>query len=266
MLDSHPDLAIPPETDFLRHVYPACRDRLHDRSLFIDSMLNHWRWTDCHVDPDEFRAAINDLKPFTLSDGFRSFYRLYARNHGKRRWGDKTPPYLRYMEMIEEVLPEAHFIHIIRDGRDVALSIVPLWFGPNSIEEAAHWWPEQIQLARRQAQALKRYMEIRYEDLLAEPESVLKAVCRFIDLPWNPSMLDYHRRAGERIEEVVRDYRQSDGTLIASAAERHSIHTLLRQPVQTDRAGKWKTEMSEDDRQYFKQVAGNTLRDLGYEV
>lgn len=69
--------------------------------------------------------------PALLAEGVRLFYRLYARRHGKARWGDKTLLYRLHLTEIEKILPEAHFIHSIRDGRDVALSLREVWFAPS---------------------------------------------------------------------------------------------------------------------------------------
>jgi len=63
-------------------------------------------------------SELQKITPFHVDAAIRCFYRLYAAQLGKERWGDKTPSYGRHMRAIEQVLPEACFIHIIRDGRD----------------------------------------------------------------------------------------------------------------------------------------------------
>src|SRR5262249_51997802 len=142
----------------------------------------------------------------------------------KPRWGDKTPYYAGHMHLIQSLLPEARFIHLIRDGRDVGLSVKDLWFGPNSLVEAAHWWAAGIQRARQQAGDLRYYLEIQYEDLVARPESTLQRVCAFLDLPWHPGMLDCHQTATERIGEL-QAISPDDGREV-SAEKRRDIHHL----------------------------------------
>src|SRR5438034_456487 len=83
---------------------------------------------------------------------------------------------------------EARFIHLIRDGRDVALSVRSVPFGPNSIREAAEWWASSIRSAREQANELRFYREVRYEDLVLDTEGALREICRFIDLDWHPGL------------------------------------------------------------------------------
>ena len=83
---------------------------------------------DFGIDVDALGDAIRPAGPFDLTRALRTFYRLYAEKFGKSRWGDKTPMYFASMGAVQRVLPEARFIHVIRDGRDVALSIKDLWF------------------------------------------------------------------------------------------------------------------------------------------
>lgn len=264
ILDAHRDLAIPPETDFLVEVAKRCRGAPDPRQEFLQIVLSHWRWADCHLDPDEFQEAVDALRPFDLSEGVRCFYRLYAARFGKTRWGDKTPFYLGHMVLIQDLVPEARFVHIIRDGRDAALSIKDLWFGPSSLPEAALWWTKAIERARAQTDRLSHYIEIRYEDLVRDMESTVRRVCQFLDLPWDSSMLSFHLRSAERVSEVVTDRRKPDGTLIATAAQRHAVHRLTLNPPDSTRLERWRVEMSGAENKRFYRIAGKLLAELGY--
>src|ERR1700749_1142202 len=95
MLDAHPELAIPPETGFLT-LGPKLKgrgDKLRER--FFQEVVNYPKsspnWPDFEIPEGTFRAALAEINPFTVSDGYRAFYRLYAARFGKARWGDKTP-------------------------------------------------------------------------------------------------------------------------------------------------------------------------------
>jgi hypothetical protein len=130
MLDSHPDLAIPPETGFLpkaARLYPPLFLLPRLFRLLTHSVC----WPDFQIDRTEFHQALERIRPFTTSAGIRSFYNLYAQKQGKSRSGDKTPLYALEMPAIHSLLPEVRFIHIIRDGRDVALSLRKMWFSPS---------------------------------------------------------------------------------------------------------------------------------------
>jgi hypothetical protein len=228
--------------------------------------MSHRRWGDFHIEGDLLARRIAALEPFDLSEALRVLYDLYAQRFGKPRWGDKTPPYVHRMNLIQSLLPEAYFIHLIRDGRDVALSAKDLWFGPNSVEEAAQKWRSLIEKARRQSRKLPHYLEIHYEDLVSNTESTLRKISSFVDLPWDPNMLSYHKTAEERMREIHRDVMAPKGKRVVRGEERTAIHSLTNKPPQRNRIGRWRHEMNTTDRERFEEIAGETLRELGYDV
>lgn len=265
MLDAHTELAVPPETHFIPAAIRARRRSLRPRRAFLKAVTESPFWRDNRMDGRELRRRVEALRPFTLGGALRAFYGLYAEARGKSRWGDKTPFYVLHMRAIHEVLPEARFVHVIRDGRDVALSFKDLWFGPDTAEEAAERWVSWIEAARAQSAALPAYLEIRYEDLVLRTEATLRKVCDFAGLRWEPGMLDYHLAAGERLGEMAHPLRLSGGRVV-EAAERKAIHKLAAQPPRPDRIGVWKTEMSPAEQSRFERVAGRLLRELGYDA
>lgn len=266
MLDSHPALAIPPETHFAGQVIEAFDACEHGGPGALRQMVESPRWPDFGIPADEFAATAAGSRSVAEPGALlRAFYTTYARRHGKQRWGDKTPPYLDRMTSIEAVLPETRFIHVIRDGRDVALSVIPLWFGPDEVTAAARHWVVRIAAARRQARHLNHYLELRYEDLIADSTACLRSVCEFLDLEWDPRMLDYHHRSEDRLAEMVSDMPWQGGRTIP-ASSRTEIHRLASQPPRRDRIGRWRSEMSATDRLAFEQIAGEMLEDLRYET
>ena len=266
MLDAHPDVGIPSETHFFHKLVKRSERTRISPELLADTIITHKRWGDFHLDADELRARFNEIEPFNLSDALRAFYGLYAEKHGKTRWGDKTPGYLRYMRRIEWVLPEARFIHLIRDGRDVALSVLPMNWGPSSVTEAAELWVERVTIARQQGALVDHYMEVKYEDLVTDTEPTLRRVADFLELPWDAAMLDYHERAEERLKEKARDLPRKKSRGDQPAAARMASHAMARKPPDPKRIGRWRTEMSAEDRELYESVAGELLVELGYEV
>jgi Sulfotransferase family len=172
MLDAHPEVAIPSETHFIPKLIRTCERWRVTPDMLADVVIEHKRWGDFHLDADELRARYREIEPLNMSDAVRAFYAMYAEGQGKPRWGDKTPGYLRYMRRIEWVLPEARFIHLIRDGRDVALSVLPMNWGPTNLTEAAELWVERVSVAREQSRLVGHYMELKYEDLVTDPEAL----------------------------------------------------------------------------------------------
>jgi Sulfotransferase family len=265
MLDAHPEMAIPPETHFIPKVIKAC-DRADDPHEAVFELLTaHRRWPDYGLDANQLRERLDRIAPLSAGDALRAFYGLYAEKQGKPRWGDKSPSYVRRMRRVASALPEAHFVHLVRDGRDVALSQVEVDFGPDQIADAARDWVEGIEKAHRQARRLRHYTEVRYEDLVTDPERPLRSVCEFVRLRWDPAMLAYHAGAEERMAEVTRDFERGEGPAIP-ATVRASRHTRVAEPPQRERAGRWRTDMSPSDRATFEGIAGEQLAKLGYKV
>ena len=174
MLDAHPEMAVPFETHFVPELIeavdePAAAPRGRSRCC-----AEHRRWGDFAPRPRRAprRACARTSRSTRRATRVRSFFVLYAETQGKPRWGDKTPEYVEYMRPIERALPEARFVHVIRDGRDVALSRIR-WRQKRSgrtppVRRMARTWKEAITVAREQARRVGHYLEVRYEDLVAE--------------------------------------------------------------------------------------------------
>ncbi len=269
MLDSHPLLAIPPETGFLTRPLGWLKFISRREALFravTQLPFKTGPWRDFGLDAGEFRSTLRKIHPFAASEGFRAFYRLYARNQNKPFYGDKTPLYCRHLTAIEKLLPEAHFIHIIRDGRDVALSLRPLWFAPGrDLPTLAKYWSKLIQQTRTTGKQCHAYMEIRYEQLITEPESALKSICSFLKLDFDFAMLRYWERAGERLQEHQSRLGISGLTLV-TREQRMQQQQLARHPPQRERVSCWKREMTPAEQSEFIRSAGATLRSLCYEI
>ncbi|MFN8112068.1 MAG: sulfotransferase [Solirubrobacterales bacterium] len=269
MLDAHPDLAIPPETHFIPEVIRRANHE-NTRRRLIRSITKHPRWGDFGLSEDDFRARAKQVKPLTASGAIRCFYELYAEQQGKPRWGDKTPRYMRAMPRISRALPEARFVHLIRDGRDVALSQRERVLDGEDVSMAAmaERWKRRIAAAREGGAEIRPglYLEVRYEDLVADPEATLRSVCEFIGLEFDPVMLDYHRRAGDRLAEMDRDLDNTDQGIVRTADNRLAAHALTTEPPTTNRSGRWRTEMTPEELAEFERVAGAMLDDLGYET
>jgi hypothetical protein len=262
MLDAHSQLAIPPETNFGP---PRRAFEEGGVSAALEKLVAAPAWGDFGLDPDELARGVERRRPRSYGELMRLFYETYAERQGKRRWGDKSPYYVVAMERIHGQLPEASFVHVIRDGRDVALSINPLWFGPETVAEAARMWVDTLASAREQARSLPRYLEVRYEDLVREPAATLRRVCDFVELAWEPSMLDYHRGAAERIASETASQALPGGGAL-SRERRMAIHRYVGLPPQADRTERWRREMSGADLRTFEAIAGDTLLTFGYEL
>ena len=272
MLDSHPEMAIPPETHFLPPMIDSfSRWRVTpERVLATMQGAAQSGWPESGVDADEMLERLRAIKPLNAPDSIRAFYDLYAARASKPRWGDKTPRYVTSLAKLARAVPEARFVHMIRDGRDVALStnrrLVELRGSrPVPAERMAKRWRHRILSARRVEQVEGRYMEIRYEDLVRDTEPGLRRVCEFAELEFDPVMLTYHERAAERLQEMNRE-RQRGSRRALSGEERMQAHAMTTKPPQEERIDVWKTEMDDAYREEFEAFAGDLLAELGYET
>jgi len=266
MLDAHPHLAIPSETHFLAGMFDHPPE---GKEEFISMLTTAHTWADFRLEAGELSERIAAMGRFDLACAVRTFYRMYASRFAKPRWGDKSPPYVQYIKPIFCLLPEARFIHMIRDGRDVALSYRDKWFGPagKGGEATAAFWQKTILGARAQAVDLPvgTYLEIRFEDLLAAPEATLRRVCEFLNLPWDVAMLAYHQNAALRLGEMG-DRTDGHGNIIVSREKRCSIHHHTLHPPDSGQAGKWRLGLASTEIDGFHRVAGDLLGELGYDV
>ena len=265
MLDSHPEVAIPGETHWLPTLIKEFERSKQSADDAADVIIDHKRWGDFHLDADELRARIAALDSVTAADSIRAFYLTYAAREGKTRYGDKTPGYVKEMRRIQRVLPEARFVHIIRDGRDVSLSHLRMNWGPETYAESARLWRNRIRKARKMAPSIDHYTEIHFEDLVADTEGVLRRVCEFIELDFDPVMLDYHERAEERLAEKARELPRKNRPPQPAEARLES-HRLAKEPPRSDRVGMWRERMTPDEVAEYEAVAGDMLATLGYEL
>ena len=267
MLDAHPELAIPPETGFAPDVIKACRDRRLSADDVLALLRDQRTWGDFDLDADELRGRLASVRRRDPGAVLREFYGLYAEGQGKPRWGDKTPAYVKRMPMIGRALPEARFVHVIRDGRDVSLSRARRAARqPPSPARAAAIWKTRIERARELAGHLDHYLEVRYEDLVTDTEPTLRRVAEHIDLPFDPVMLRYHERAPERLAEISRDLPAKGTKAERSGSERAAAHALAASPPTSERIATWREAMTSAEVAEFEALAGDLLAELGYEV
>jgi hypothetical protein len=256
-LDAHPELAIPPETGF-GTVSAAFAGHRASPDELLDALAALPTWPDLGLD----RQALG--RPSGVGDALRACYRAYADRHDKPRWGDKTPGHARLMETLAHDLPEARFIHLIRDGRDVAASLRGLPFAPGdgSVRAIAADWRDTIAATRRAGERLQHYVEVRYEHLVSEPEAALREVCEFLHLSFHPAMLRAHERAPERLAELRSARVYEDGSVQLAGGV--TIASRTAQPPDPSRIGRWRQTLSEHDLAVFEQLAGGALAADGY--
>lgn len=256
MLDRHPRLAIPPESHFIPRLWAERRrygreGRIEDRDRFLRDLAADRRFQSWDLPIEAVRRDLDSTGRAApaFPEAVAAAYRAYARARGKEWWGDKTPRHVNDLPLLGSLFPEARFVHMLRDGRDVALSVLELERLHHRAATPAYFWARHIRLARSAAQELgpARFAEVRYEDLLEDPEGELRRVCRFLGLGFEPVMLEHDRQALERIP-----------------ARQQRMHARIALPP-TKGLRDWRTQMSPADVAEFEAVAGRELVAAGYE-
>ena len=250
MLDRHSHLAVPDESYFVPQLADRHLRRV-DPDKFVDDLRRIDTLAEWDVPLDKVRARLRPGMP--VGEAIGTVYAVYAEEQGKPRWGDKTPMYMQNLRLLDRLFPDARFVHLIRDGRDAALSFLAMpsgivtetWMHPRTPADFAAQWRTEVFAARRLGRRVgPRYLEVRYEDLVAGAEPVLRRICDFAGLEYEPAMADY---AGN-VDVSAKPHQQR----------------LLQPP--TSGVRNWRTEMSPEDVASFEHVAGDTLRELGYET
>ncbi len=266
MLDAHPELTIPPETHFVPDLIKAAREPGATPEDALAAMKSAREWGDFGFSDEEMLGRLRALPEVEPGPAVRTFYEAYMEQQGKPRWGEKTPTYVQKMRLIGRALPEARFVHVIRDGRDVALSVLDRTVRDLTVADIGRRWQKKITKAREDSPRLKHYTEVRYEDLILDTEPVLRRVCEFIELPWDDAMLEYHERAGERLKEMARTLPGDGRAKELSVERRMATHAMTTKPPSADRVARWRTQMTGEQRAEFEAVAGELLAELGYPV
>ena len=207
---------------------------------------------------DEKILISNAQAAENLVNFAEDFYIEQSSQAGKARPADKTPNNVRVIGKLLTWFPKGRFIHIIRDGRDVACSlrnhpkekiengkIVPSHINRPIAECAQRWLNDTSSgLAYR---GHPNYHEIKYEDLVADPETVLRELCEFLDEDYQPSMVDPSASKADNMNA---------GRLVNNQNSKEKISSRS--------LGRWRDDLTENERKDFDNVAGELLLTLGY--
>lgn len=229
MVCAHPEaVAIPSETHLFSHGLAPLADRFQHATALSPKTAKVF------LPRSEMRDLLRDVADRVLG-GVATAVRPQARLIVER-----TPWHAFHLDLIAEVYPDASVIHIIRDGRDVARSLLAQEWGPTTMQAAAEEWRSTVLAARSSAGRLERYREVRYEDLLADPAGRLRELLAWLDLD----------TSAEVMTSVLSDAGFGSGG-----------------DVQAQRAwaGRSRAKMAARDARKFDRVAGELQGELGYE-
>ena len=252
MLHAHPRIALPPETRFLlagyqrRTEFGDLTDPARRRAL-AEWIVTSPHFGDLGLDCPAVVEAIVAAPP-TLGSAFGTVFKMYADRFGKPRWGDKRPLYLRNLPTVLRLFPDAQIVNIMRDGRDCVASLKETPWKPDGLDTMIRYWRESADsslLAARQYPP-DVYHLVRYEDLVADPEPHLRALCAFLDETYDPAMTRPIRLAAV----AVPDYK--------------TWHTMTHRAPTTERVASWRNRLTPDEVRQCELAFGDRLARFGY--
>ncbi len=185
-----------------------------------------------------------------LRDLVEIVYRSHMEAEGKSRWGDKTPAYIEIIPSLAAMFDDAKFIHLIRDGRDVAKSFQRQgWHGPWMHGYTREWLTAvELDMRLSKTQLNERILRVLYEDLVLHPEVTLRRICAFIDEQFEDQMLQWHGKVDNSIP--VRE---------------KNIHSSLGRDMNPSDVSRWKREMTSREIFVAEALIGTQLSHFGYE-
>jgi len=256
MLNQLPNITAPHPPHILQRmmpllpVYGDLKDERNFATLVDDVCrlveLNPVPWEGVVLDRKQVAAKCRERSLVAI---FGAVYQVYAESRGSQDWLCKSMQNTMYLKEIEACFPNARYLYLYRDGRDVAVSFRKAVVGEKHFYHIAKEWAQiqKLALAHRAIVPAERFTSISYEDLTANPSETMQRICRSLNVPYQESMLDFHRS-----EEAQR------------AAESSSLWSNVVKPVIAGNTRKFLREASEEDIRCFESVAGDMLDALGY--
>jgi hypothetical protein len=265
MLDGHPELAVANDTHFIPRALELTDKSLLDvvhqghsiplTTELANQVYHYHRFYRLGITPAEFDDARRESE--TYRQLVAGLYDRYARKRNKPFGGEKTPDYVRRLGLLHALFPSAKLIHLVRDGRDVALSLlgwatpakgpgrIALW-NETPIAVCALWWSWMVMASRRQAARIDpaAYLEVHYEALVAQPQATLQSICDFLKIDYHDQMANFHR-----------------GKSHAGIGLSAKNAWLPPQRGLRD----WRREMQPEQIQMFEALVSDALEQFGYE-
>lgn len=269
MLTCHQRICVPPECAFIvwwHAKYAIARLPLDDESLeeFLRDLYTSRKFEHWDLPMYGLKEHLKKASPDTYSALVAEVYLYYANKEKKVNpayWGDKNNYYVAHVETLFDLFPDARFVQIVRDGRDVATSYLALTNSqatsryhpnlPSDINEIAMEWHTNNKAVRDSFNRIPGDQThlIRYEDIVSNPEVHLRELCDFLELDFDKQMMKYY--------QVNRE-----SNLEPSEYKAWKAKTF--EPLEKSGVGRYTSELSELQLNVFERVAGESLRIYGY--
>jgi hypothetical protein len=252
MLDAHPDVAVAPETFFIRRFWKRRteygdlqRDAAFER-LLRDIMAIP-EFEEMELAPDAFAAAARDADR-SYAALFRLLLRQFAEQRAAQVVGEKTPNHVLYLPTLHDFFPDARFIHLVRDPRAVVNSWRSVPWSSGRAWRDAEVWVEYVAAGRAAGSLLGEALQVvHFETLVRAPEQTLRRVCAHLALDYDPAMQAFHERTPQTVN-----------------VEREPWKANATQPIDPSVAEQWRSALTPQQVTEVEAVAAEEMLHWGY--
>ena len=269
ILNNHPNIVSPPECGFSEWLYSDyrnwCKEDINSNKLelFIKDLSHCKKIETWNLDYTKLKELIIDEEPNNYSELTYCVYLLYCNDYeGIKIISDKNNYYINQIERLNDIWPEAKYIHLVRDGRDVACS----YFSMNELKTESKYKPDLPQSISHIANEWKnnnknieqirinfdsKYLFLRYEDIITNSMEHLKKVCDFLEIPYSETMLNYYKNTNTKLmePEETLDWKRK-----------------TREAPDKKRIARYKSDLTDSQINEFIGIAGKTLVRYGYDL
>lgn len=261
MLDAHPNIVAPPETKFMAILYPefSALKKWGERDIkeFIEALkidpqfVEYW-----NIDWERLYRSLIDIKEnadYALICKM-VYYQMRRDKQDIRLISDKNPLYILFIDKFCKLFPEAKFIHIVRDPRAVINSTIQTFGMKNIVFNSQGWVIENSIIEKNKERNPSKYFTMQYEKLVENTEGTLKELCGFLNILYNPVMLQHKIPDLSHNPEFEKKYLEK-------------IHKSLTKPVNVTNINKWENELNPDERKIIGQITWAYAKNrYGYKI
>lgn len=270
IMTSHTQVLIPPECGFITWLHNKygswCSSDSNDSirlECFLDDLFECKKMDTWMMNREDVKKQILINHPSTYSELCSIIYLSYAISTERdfQLWGDKNNFYLNHLDELHSLYDNARFLHIVRDGRDVACSYREVMSGKtdspyapkletNISDISIEWSNNVLKIDSFMTKLpIDRAMTIKYEDLVSDPENIINSVCRWLSIPFEASMINYYKEnKSKKLEpEMTLDWKK---------------RTL--EPISNATVGRHARLLTSEDQYKFKELANIALKRFNY--
>jgi len=246
-------VGIPPETHYFDYFYRKCKslNNVKKFNVLFSKYLHseYLKSFDFTNEDEEFLLRKRDKSELSHANILEELCLIYIKKNKKKMWGEKTPSHAENIDLLLNFYNDAKIVHIIRDPRDVILSLNKVPWGKGGLISKINLWMRYIQISNNNRLNNKNYYEIKYEDLLTKPLDTIMGVCKFLKVPFENSMLDYYKAQNQNFNVEKEPWK---------------IKTLEK--IDSSNYNKWKNNMKPAQISLIQNLLNDEILNHGYEL